>query len=498
MKIGDQFNYWKVIELTSKAQALCQCTACNNTTKLVYKTDIKLGNSKSCGCMRAKYVEETCFQKYGVKSSTLDPNVKAKKLDSLQKKYGNGIVNSFQASEVKEKAKKTNLEKYGTEFACQSTEVKARREKTNLERYGTKNPSSLPEIRQKVLETNIKLYGTAHPAKLPVFQEKAKESNLQRYGAASHSQLPENRNKLKAWCESNPGYNGQSKSELELLEWVKTYYSSATKIKQQGHELDIYIPELKLGIEYNGLFWHSEINKSKTYHLNKTKYFQSQGIRVIHIWEHEWLQKQTQVKSFLLSALEKNQHKIGARKCHIIWSSAPSEIEKAHNLLNATHIQGHTNSTRYAANVYYKDELVATATFGLHHRNSQEWVLSRFTTKTNFTIQGILSRVTKLAVQNLKTPIISWANYRLSTGNGYEKAGWVVSKKLPPDYFYFKGTKVISKQSRQKNKIKTPVGMTEAQHAEQDGLLRVWDCGKIKYVFNQQEEEEVRDLFDSL
>jgi len=88
---------------------------------------------------------------------------------------------------------------------------------------------------------------------------------------------------------------------------------------------------------------------------------------------------------------------------------------------------------------------LATATFGKHHRNRQEWVLSRFTTETNYTIQGALAKISKIASKHLESKIISWADYRISQGNGYLKAGWKKEKLLSPDYFYHKGLKITSK-----------------------------------------------------
>jgi len=61
---------------------------------------------------------------------------------------------------------------------------------------------------------------------------------------------------------------------------------------------------------------------------------------------------------------------------------------------------------------------------------------------------------------------------------------------LPPDYFYIdtnRQCKVISKQSRQKKKVNTPEGMTEYEHSLLDGLSRVWDCGKIRFIYRKKD-----------
>ena len=111
------------------------------------------------------------------------------------------------------------------------------------------------------------------------------------------------------------------------------------------------------------------------------------------------------------------------------------------DFLNQYHLQGSPQSIKYVIKVVHENNLIACATFGLHHRNSIEWVLSRFCTKHNYTVTGGLSKISKIASNNLKQDIISWADYRLSTGNGYLKAGWEFEELLPPDYFYHKGLK---------------------------------------------------------
>ena len=53
------------------------------------------------------------------------------------------------------------------------------------------------------------------------------------------------------------------------------------------------MPKLHIAIEYNGLRWHSEeFNKDKNYHLNKLIKCNEKGIRLIQIFEDEWIEKQ--------------------------------------------------------------------------------------------------------------------------------------------------------------------------------------------------------------
>ena len=524
---GQKFSFWEVREFLPPRGCKCICTGCMGTEKYIDKWDLIREKTKSCGCqtniLRQQKIKEkygvdnysqtevykeqyaqTCLEKYGVSHPSLLLSNRQKAQETTVIRYG--VENYNQLPEAQERRKQICLKKYGVENISQSAQIKQKKEAISLYKFGTKIPSQSPEIREEIKQTCLNKYGVESTGLVCEFQEKRKQTNLEKYGVKNYTQtiehhqktietnlkkygvrhkkqLPENRNKLRDWCDTNPDrLQGISNSECELKIWIQVYFI-ASKIRKCGNELDIFIPELNLGIEHNGLYWHSEVKKPANYHLDKTNFFIEKGIRTIHIWEHEWKYKQEQVKSFLLSALGKNQHKIGARKCDIVWSNSKEEIGLAHQLLDSTHIQGHTNSTKHVANVYYQNDLVATATFGKHHRDSKTWVLSRFTTKTNYTIQGILSKISKLASRRLQSDIISWADYRLSQGNGYERAGWKFEELLKPDYFYHKGLKVFSKQSRQKKLVNTPKEVTEHQHAKLDGLFRVYDCGKIRYKY---------------
>ena len=283
----------------------------------------------------------------------------------------------------------------------------------------------------------------------------------------------------QVWAAANPDKLFSSKAELEILSWVRSLGLEANKHRHGGKELDIYIPEKHIGIEYNGLYWHCEKNKDQKYHQDKTKYFKDQGIRVIHVFEHIWRDKQPQVKSFLRAALGKNENRVGARQCEIKQITT----EEASFFANLYHIQGAAVSNKLSVGLFYDEQLVAVATFGRHHRKSEVVVLNRFIGKNNWSVIGGLSRIMKFALNHFKKDIITWADNSISEGIGYLKAGWTIEEELPVDYFYTDFTNVCSKQSRKKGVVGTPENITEHEHALHDGLFRIFDCGKTRMIF---------------
>ena len=89
-----------------------------------------------------------------------------------------------------------------------------------------------------------------------------------------------------------------SKQECEIYEYIRELLPNeeilqrARNVLDNNKEIDIYIPRLNIGIEYNGLVWHSErFNKDRNYHLKKLEECNEKGIKLIQIFEDEWRYK---------------------------------------------------------------------------------------------------------------------------------------------------------------------------------------------------------------
>lgn len=101
-----------------------------------------------------------------------------------------------------------------------------------------------------------------------------------------------------------------------------------------GLEIDIFVPQLSLGIEVNGDYWHSDKYKSKDYHVNKLNHAENRGVRLMYIREHDWENKQEIVKSMILARLNK-LFSIGARYCKVVKLDYFPSV-----FLEANHLQG--------------------------------------------------------------------------------------------------------------------------------------------------------------
>ena len=281
-----------------------------------------------------------------------------------------------------------------------------------------------------------------------------------------------------------------SKDQQEIFDYIKSLGVNPImnhKKSLDGIEIDIFVEDKQIGFEYNGLFWHSEkMGKDKHYHTNKTKLANKKGIKLVHIFSDEWLNKKDIVKSKIKHLLGFDDKKIYARKCVIKEISS----DEKNNFLNKTHIQG-TDKSKYFIGAYYNEELVAVMTFsklrgslGSKHKEGS-YELVRFASNN---VVGIAPRLLKYFIKEYNPKnIISYADKRwtLNNDNLYTKIGFNLVGEIKPNYWYIKGdNKRYHRYSFRKDiliKKGYDVNKTEKQIMDEIGYLVVWDCGNYKY-----------------
>ena len=159
------------------------------------------------------------------KCTTIQKQEKAK-ITNIEK-YGTEYT--FQSNVVKDKIKKSCLEKYGGEHAMCSDIVKDKIKQTNLERYGVENPYASPEIIEKIRNTCLKKYGTEYPMKTDAVREKVVKTNMEKYGVPVSSKAESV--KLKAIQTNMEKYGNYHHCTPEVMQKIKE-----TNMKRYGVE----------------------------------------------------------------------------------------------------------------------------------------------------------------------------------------------------------------------------------------------------------------------
>lgn len=465
--------------------------------------------------------KETLLERYNVSHPMYLEETKSKIRETSLEKYG--VTHYTKTEEYIGRVKETNLKKYGKDFYLSTDDKQNKSKQTCLEKYGVEYISQSNIHRNKVIATNLKNWGVECNLQNEDIKDRIKITNIERYGSENVSQSEYIRKKYHKICQDesyieyigdnislyncvkghtysissdnyinrkdnvetcticNPIGNIHSFAQKELYDFIKDNYTDEVIMDyKDGLHIDIYLPKLNIGLEYNGLYWHSEEYKNKNYHIDKTNYFKERDIRIIHIWEDDWLKKKDIIKSQILNIIG-NSNRIYARKCIVREVSIGDTSE----FLNNNHIQGSDKSNKKIG-LYHEDILVSIMTFNkLEGRNKMkdtEWNLSRFCNMMNVSVVGGASKLLKYFIRNHDVSrIISYADHSWSEGNLYNMLGFKLINTTRPDYKYVIDGERKHKSNYTKTKLKTT--LVESVYMRSQGYYRIWDCGKMKFEY---------------
>ena len=420
-----------------------------------------------------------------------------------------GVEYPFQSSLIQEKGKESCLEKYGVEYYNQTEESQIRRKETSLKKYGVENPSQNISIKIKKEKLEAKKLNYAKSQNLVTVYDLSKTFNrdestiiddirllnlkIIKFNNDARFYIEESNLPILSDFFSKTDECGKSYSEKELVDFVKSIYSDEimenTKRIIPPKELDIYIPKMKLAIEYNGLYWHDENHVDRNYHLTKTNMCNEKGIDLIHVFEDDWLYKKEIVKSMIASRLGVYKEKAFARKCQI------KEIEKdqAKIFFDENHLQGFAYGDLYLG-LMFNDELIQCICInkkGWHDGNVE---LTRMVTKLNTQVIGGFSKLMKHISDYIEYKSITSYVYKAwFNGKGYIESGFKIVKENNPSYSYVVNGRRVHKSHFRKNKIKKmfergelkfyDLDKTEHENMIENKIYRIYDCGTMKVIY---------------
>jgi len=265
-----------------------------------------------------------------------------------------------------------------------------------------------------------------------------------------------------------------------LTEWnIPFIGNDRTQIKPK--ELDIYIPSKSIAIEYCGLIWHSDAFVDKNYHKLKMELCAAVGIKLITIFEDEWLHCRDIVISKLQQILGiSNDQRIFARNCSVI----EIEHQTAKEFLNTNHIQGYGPSS-INLGLHYNSELVAVAAY--KRDGSSDFILNRFATSCS--VIGGFTKLERYFDRNYHPTMVStFADMRWSIGDLYKNTGYTLVNLLRPDYAYIDKssfTRIHKFNFRHHNlhnmlDVYDPL-LSETENTRANGIHRIYNCGLMKF-----------------
>lgn len=475
--IGKKYGEWTVLGLSDKKRYLtCRCEC--GTVKDVAAYSLISGGSTNCGCKN--------------------------KIDLIGHKFGSWtVIKRIEGSRWlcrctcgKLKIHTTSNLKAGRTLSCGCNTTEYKRS-TMLDRYGDTATSRINNPRDKasIEACNNKDEMLKHIAYIKNASGTDKKPRIEELAASLGINIgPTYRvlRRLDLLDEVQHSVFGRMENEVsDFVERLGAKVDRHRKDLLNGLEIDIYIPDKKIGIEFNGTYWHSEEIKGKTYHLNKTLRAYKKGIHLIHIFEYEWVdeQKRRKILDMLRRMINPSSNIIVyARKTELreVGSSESTEF------LEENHLQGSINSSiNYG--LYYNNKLVALMTFGKPRFNKEyQWELHRLAYKNGVVVVGGADKLFKHFIkENNPTSIISYCDISKFDGHVYPRLGFkaTLSDITEPNYMWVESHTNIAlpRYKTMKHKLLaaglgTP-DMTENDIMESLGYTKIYDCGNLRFTW---------------
>jgi very-short-patch-repair endonuclease len=489
-------------------QNSCECNRLAQQTRQESKTadEKKLTNHKRRATNRSRYghdfasqhelvkqkAEQTCIEKYGAKAPTLNPAVLSKVQSTVQENWG--VSWPQQNLSIREKTRQVFEDEYGGSCPAKNPEVVQKTKNTNLEKYGVIVPFLHPEnvlknhisMRNKTYESQI----ASRPDLRPLFSYDEfvnsavdTEHTFQCLGCnnavtgfvngVSHLRCFVCYPRRETWGET---------SIKKFLQANGIDYSQWNRELIKPLEVDFFLPNHNLAIEFNGTWYHRyQKLGDKKYHQRKWQLCRDKGVRLIQIWEHELASKPEVIFDRLGYVLGLERKSVGARKCQI----HPVSWATAKTFINQSHLQGHL-STKHAWGLSFENELLAVASFVKpRFGTSSEYELARFCVLPGYSVPGGLGRLLAHAQKELGfESIVSYSNLNWGVGDGYNQVGFELSHISHPNHWYFKSLQdVQTRWHFQKHRIKgKATGSTATEIAANMGYSKFYDAGNAVWT----------------
>lgn len=240
------------------------------------------------------------------------------------------------------------------------------------------------------------------------------------------------------YCNKGKGISIGQNEVAKFVEKITSYPPEiSTRRIISPLELDIYVEQYNLAIEYHGLYYHScdvnepdsKIRMNKRNHmLEKFNQCKAKNIKLLQIFSNEWKEKRPICESMIKHALNLSNINIDARKCFV------QKLDKviAKEFFENNHINGSTRSRENFA-LMYNNEIVSVISLRKPQGDSGGTLeIARFASKLNHNVRGGLGKLMNEVIQYAKTnnynKILTYADLRFGTGNAYQKVGFIYIK----------------------------------------------------------------------
>jgi hypothetical protein len=465
----------------------------------------------------------TCMERFGVPLSGLSVERREKAEATNLARYG--TKNAFASETIRHALRERTRAEYGVDHISQLPSHQDRMRDGVRAAYGVDNVAQHPEVRAKIAATNLVRYGGVAPSADETVRQKTRQTNTERWGGhfTQHHIAPEHR--IRGEVDFAGRFAGQRANDIahatgyhpssihryahcwnveldhsggdhrqaerdfanRLIEHGMTPERNRRLLLPVNHtddrrywkEIDFYFPTQRLGIEFNGGYWHSDAcGRDCNYHAEKRAAALRQNITLIQIFQDEWIAHPEAVLSAIKHRMGLTVGKTYARVCDLDTIAH----NEAADFYNRCHVFGKVSATVHLG---LRHNGVLAACMSFTKRQPLTWELVRYATQNS--VVGGASRLLRAFEREYQwETIISFADLRWSEGKLYEILGFQLDKYCRPDYAYVIGDRRVHKFNLRKSSKRfqkyAGSGMTEREMAEAEHIPRIYDAGKFRMI----------------
>jgi very-short-patch-repair endonuclease len=455
-----KFGYYPhdISDMSNK-DLVCICDYCHllyTTTKKRINIGRKVVAKDACVKCKFKKREDVSMARDGVKNSAQRPEVRKK---ISEKSVGFG-----------EKFRDSMMKKYGAQHSMQIESIREKSKATLMERYGVDNPTKNEEIKKRAIENAIKT--------------KIKNNTINYFDGRTYPQIAEDigisRNTFltlvkKYGIEYAVSYSKkQNGLELIMKQWLekeKISFVYQRYFPEGNYYADFFLPDYNLVIELDGIYWHSELFKYKTYHLDKKNFYTNIGLNSLFFRENEICNSFKAVQSMIDQKLKRcDDIDINQTVCCIKTKKEADEF-CIHNHINLS------GSGDIALFLYFNDEPVML--IQLDSKEDNHYEISRICYKLNTYVMGGFEKLFSFFVSKYNPKyILKYVNLR------YEDDTELKNLSFKQDGDCFINFEWVAKNNNWSTEYKVYSNLEFKGNTGYDhGLVKIFDCGQKKFVW---------------
>lgn len=435
----------------------------------------------------------------GTDNPSKSEEVCKKRTETFMERYDK--PNPFMVEEFKEKSKQTLMKNHNVDHPMKSPLIMEKRKSTNLKKYDVAEVLASDEVRNKGKQNHKEIHGVEDPKQLNYSEDARKvlfdplllqshyiENNKNATLAASLLDIDKTTylDYLRKYdIDVYSGSHKTSAGELELLGILKSYgirVEHSVNSLISPYEIDIFLPDFNIAIEYNGVYHHSMARRTdKQFHKKKTKLCLDKGIRLFHFWEDTFKDKdkrELMLATILHTCGILKRDNVDARKC-VVSEVSKSDVKW---IFDEYHIQGSVSGTKYYG-LYHGEEIVSSMI--LKKMKGGVWDLVRFASCKN--VRGGFSKLLSEFKRNEEWSVIqTFADLSHSYGGLYRVNGFELVNWTHPIMWYVKNGKRLHRSNFKKKDLHKKFDnfdpdLTENQNMLNNGYQILYDAGLFKF-----------------